>query len=76
MRRVLIFARQPEIIAVRIKAEQRQPEAVLSPGCAVAAAGVAAGPHEDGHHVESEADRPIGGRFMTMTESARLDRCK
>ena len=46
------LAGEAEVIALGIEAEQREAEAVLAAGRAVAAAGVAAGPHEDGHDVE------------------------
>ncbi len=54
------LAGEAVVVAVGVEAEQRQAEAVLAAGRAVAAAGVAAGPHEDRHHVELEADRPVG----------------
>ena len=54
------LARQAVVVAVGVEAEQRQAEAVLAAGRPVAAADVAAGAHEDRHHVELEADRPIG----------------
>ena len=44
MRRPVISRRQPMVVAVRIEAEERQAEAVLAAGRAVAAADVAAGP--------------------------------
>ena len=43
------------MVAFGIETEERNPEAVLASGCSVATAGVAAGPHEDRHHVEPEA---------------------
>ncbi len=52
------------MVAVGVEAEQREAEAVLAAGRAVATAGVAAGPHEDRHHVELEADRRIDGRVL------------
>ena len=58
------LAREAVMVAVGIEAEQRQVEAVLAAGRAVATAGVAAGPHEDRHHVELEADRPIDRRVL------------
>ena len=51
------LAGEAVVIAVGVEAEQRQPESVLAAGGAVAASGVAAGLHEDRHHVELEADR-------------------
>ena len=50
------LAGEPEVVALGVEAEERDPEAVLAARRAVAAAGVAAGPHEDRHHVEPEAD--------------------
>ena len=59
MRRPLHLAGEAVVVAVGVEAEQRQAEAVLAAGRPVAAARVAAGPHEDRHHVELEADRPV-----------------
>ena len=53
------LAGEAVVVAVGVEAEQREAEAVLAAGRAVAAAGVAAGPHEDRHHVELEADRRL-----------------
>ena len=66
MRRPLHLAREAVVVAVRVEAEERQAEAVLAAGRAVAAAQVAAGPHEDRHHVELEADRPIHLRVLDL----------
>ncbi len=52
---------QPEVVAVGVVAEQRQHEAVFAARRSVTTAGVAAGPHEDRHHVQLEADRRRGG---------------
>ena len=50
------------VIAVGIVAEERQHEAVLPPGRAVARAGVAAGPQKNWHHIQPEADAArLGG---------------
>src|SRR2546426_110103 len=68
------------VIAVGVVAEQRQAEAVLAAGRAVARAGVAAGPHEDRHDVELEADGAVGLGFFNSDgdgdggEVAVLDR--
>ena len=48
------------MVAFRIVAEERQAEAVLAAGGAVTAADIAAGPHENRHDVEFEADGTIG----------------
>src|SRR5438309_592652 len=49
---------QGVVIEGGVEAEQRQFEAVLAQGLAVAAAGVAAELGEDRHHLVTEADRP------------------
>ena len=51
------LAGQAEVVALGVEAEERDAEAVLAARGTVAAAGVAAGPHEDRHHVEPEAER-------------------
>ena len=53
------FAREAEVVAVGVEAEQRQAEPVLAAGGPVAPADVAPGPHEDGHHVLLERDRAV-----------------
>ena len=53
------LAGQPVMVALGVEAEERDPEAVLAAGRAVAAPGVAAGPHEDRHDVEPEAERRL-----------------
>ena len=60
------LAGEAVVVAVGVEAEEREPEAVLAAGRAVAAAGVAAGPHEDGHHVEPEADRRVDRRLRDL----------
>jgi hypothetical protein len=61
------LAGQAEPVAVGVEPEEREAEAVLAARGAVAGAGVAAGAHEDGHHVELEADRAVGGGCFTST---------
>ena len=56
------LAGQAVVVAGGVEAEEREAEAVLAPGRAVATAGVAAGLHEDRHHVEPEAERRRLGR--------------
>ena len=50
------LAGEAVVIAVWIKTEERQAKAVLAAGGAVATARVAASLHENGHHIELEAD--------------------
>ena len=57
-----LFAGCAIVVADGVEAEQRQSKAVLAAGGAVATARVAAGPHEDRHHVQMETDRPVGRR--------------
>ena len=72
-----LLAREAEVVAVRIEAEEREAEPVLAARSAVARAGVAAGAREDGHHVEAETGRTIrerhahGDRFR-LTADAHL----
>ena len=61
-RRPLISRVRRKWSPVGVEAEEREPEAVLAAGRAVATAGVAAGLHEDRHHVEPEADRRLDRR--------------
>ena len=51
------LAREAVVVAVRIVAEQREPETVFAAGGAVATAGVAPGFGEYGHDVFDETDR-------------------
>ncbi len=60
------------MVALGIEAEEGDPEPVLAPGGTVATAGVAAGPHEDRHHVEPEAERRDGRRLSHLDRD--LDR--
>ena len=60
------LAGQAEVVALGVEAEERDPEPVLAARGAVAAPGVAAGPHEDRHHVEPEAERRLHGRLRDL----------
>ena len=60
------LAGQAEVVALGVEAEERDAEAVLAPGRPVAAPGVAAGPHEDRHDVEPEAERRLDGRLRDL----------
>ena len=53
------LAGQTVIVPVGIEAEERQAKTVLATRGTMTAADVAAGVHEDGHHVELETDREI-----------------
>jgi hypothetical protein len=57
MRRPAISRGEAEVVALRVEAEEREVEAVLPAGRAVAGAGVAAGGGEHRHHVELERNR-------------------
>ena len=46
---------KPLVVAGRVEAEQRHPEAVLAPSRTVAGTGVAPIPHENRHHIETKA---------------------
>ena len=66
------FAGEAVVVAGGIEAEQREVEAVLAPGGAVAAAHVAARPRKHGHHVEAEGERR--GRASRHDPQRNLDR--
>ena len=55
---------QAVVVAIRVVAEEREHEAIFSAGRAMAASGIAAGLHEDGHDIELEADRPVDGGVL------------
>ena len=57
------LAGEAMVVAFGVEAEQGDPESVLASCGAVAAPGIAAGPHEDRHHVEPEAERRNGRRL-------------
>ena len=54
------------MVALGVEAEERDAEAVLAARRPVAASGVAAGPHEDRHHVEPEAERRLHRRLRDL----------
>ena len=66
-RRPTHLAGQAEMVALGVEAEEREPEPVLAARGAVAAPGVAAGLHEDRHHVEPEAERRLTVACATFT---------
>ena len=71
------LAGEAEVVAVGVEAEERDAEAVLAARGPVAASGVAAGPHEDRHDVEPEADRGMHGRLGDLDRHGdRLGRHK
>ncbi len=57
------LASQPVVVPLRVEAKERDPESVLATRGAVAATGVAPGPHEDRHDVQPEAERGLHGRL-------------
>ena len=53
------FPRESEVIDLGVESKEREPKPLLAPGGAVAAAGIAAIPHQDRHHLGVERD--LGG---------------
>ena len=60
------LAGQAEVVAFGVEAEERDAKAVLAPRRPVAASGVAAGPHENRHDVEPEAERRLHRRLRDL----------
>ena len=54
------------MVPLGIEAEERDAESILAACRTVAAPRIAAGPHEDGHHVEPEAERRLHRRLRDL----------